>query len=1292
MPTYKRAFARLVIVLLTAFSSAMIGAALRAGPQKPSPSGAEIRQEEKVNAPVEKKKDEAGPDQGVIVYDLVTDGATVTALCHPTAAAKGGGGAVAEDFSFKLEDLAGACELAEGVLEERRKHFGDKHYRVADARLMLAQLRQMQKLAPDQAKLLAQAAPLHGQSRGALAKGNPQAALPLSEPALEIRTQVLGWEVPLSMVTLNDLAYCHKAIRSYAKAESLYERSLAIHEKVAGAQHPDLAFVLSSFGEMYYDQGEYAKTEPLWQKALDIRKALRADKPADYADSLNEVASLRRTQARYREAAPLYQQALAIRKELVGEQHPDYANCLTNLATIYEHLGEFTKAEPLEDQAMGIFKSVFGDKDPRYAGALSARAIRYSDLGQYAKAEQDLERALAIRKEVLGTKHPDYVASLNNLSTLYRQGDLYEKAEAVSREALVAAKVVVGEKHYFYAISLYNLASLYDLKGQYASAEPLLEQAVALCKEVSGEKSKDYVVGLSQLAAHYLRKSDYVKALALLGQAATIGKETLGDSHPYYISTLETLAKSYTEIGNYTHAVVLQRQIVEARRKSSGETSSAFAHSLRELASSYAGLEEYGRAAPMLRRALEIQKELFGENNLAYAATLYALGSLHYDMLEFAQAEPLLLKSAAIRKNIEGVEHPEYATNLDALGTLYLALADYAKAYAYSREALRITRSHVQQTADAQSEQQQLSFSRYCQLKLNRYLTIGLAARADAEEEYGEVLAWKGMVWARQLRMRRLRGAASDVHPETIRLAIQLATAGQRLANLTVSQLGSTPSPQRGEELAALSGEIERLEKDLSRASAPFRRQLELRDVTAQKLRACLPTGSVLVDFLEYWHHAPRDATGPGGDEPCLTAFVIKPDRAAARVELGPMAPISKLVARWRESFGAERTGAEVNPATELRRLVWQPLEPYLNDAKMVLVSPDESLGRLAFSALPGREPGQFLIEERAIAVVAVPQLLPELMEQERLDNREPSLLVVGDVDFDRIGSKSRLAQAKPAAAADNGSTVLGEARSVARAAPRGLPGAPARKFDPLPATGTEISAIKRSFQRRFPAARVTELRGSEAHTEALRGQAVRHQYLHLATHGFFAPEGVPSALEANAGAPQPSGMGRIGSSPIAGFHPGLLSGIALAGANRPEDADDGILTALEVADLDLAGVNLVVLSACGTSLGEAARAEGLQGLQRAFQVAGARSVIASLWDVPDRATQLLMERFYDNLWQKKQSKFDALREAQLWVMKEMPKNPETFRGGLVRADKTTDERSRYVRYWAAFVLSGDWR
>jgi CHAT domain-containing protein len=190
------------------------------------------------------------------------------------------------------------------------------------------------------------------------------------------------------------------------------------------------------------------------------------------------------------------------------------------------------------------------------------------------------------------------------------------------------------------------------------------------------------------------------------------------------------------------------------------------------------------------------------------------------------------------------------------------------------------------------------------------------------------------------------------------------------------------------------------------------------------------------------------------------------------------------------------------------------------------------------------------------------------------------------------------------------------------------------------------------------------------------------------------------SALEA-AGKTTEGDLDREG---VSGWHPGLLSGLVLAGANRPTDEDVGVLTASEIAEMDLGNLHLAVLSACETGLGKEAGGEGMLGLQRAFAVAGCKSVVTSLWSVHDAATSVLMERFYYYLWEKKASKLEALRQAQLDVLKRPEMVEERARSfaaakvtvrGIGKASAPlprTGERRSPVAWWAAWQLSGDWR
>jgi CHAT domain-containing protein len=245
-----------------------------------------------------------------------------------------------------------------------------------------------------------------------------------------------------------------------------------------------------------------------------------------------------------------------------------------------------------------------------------------------------------------------------------------------------------------------------------------------------------------------------------------------------------------------------------------------------------------------------------------------------------------------------------------------------------------------------------------------------------------------------------------------------------------------------------------------------------------------------------------------------------------------------------------------------------------------------------------------------------------------------------------------------------------------------------------LPATSAEVAGIARVYQARFPEGVVVSLTGPAATESALRQAAPNCRVLHLATHGFFDPTSQRFDFAAQSSARTGPRIDPFGGQRLVDFYPGLLSGIALAGANRPQVSagqDDGVLTALEVAVLDLSQCDLAVLSACETGLGKAAGGEGLLGLQRAFQVANAKTVVASLWSVNDDATGLLITEFYRNLWERNLPKGESLRQAQLKMLRGGLRPDESTAKrprGLKRPDAPQDYRKPY--YWAAFELSGD--
>lgn len=1083
-----------------------------------------------------------------------------------------------------------------------------------------------------------------------------EAAGEMRQEIVSMKTRIFGpqhWEVTDATLALADV-------------ERLTAMTSKQRERLAEAGR------WNKRGVRLFKQGKFTEGLPLVERAAEaIKDILGSDHPR-YATSLNNLAMLYHSVGDHAHAVPLYQQALEIWKEVLGEKHPDYANGLNNLAGLYYSMGDYVRAEPLFEEALETVKEVLGEKHADYAMSLNNLAGLYHYMGDDARSEPLLQQALEIQTALLGENSPEYAVSLNNLGMLNRFMGNYARAEPIFRKALRIRKEVLGEQHPDYAESLNNLAGLYYSMGDYIRAETLYQQALKIRKDVLGKKHRDYAQSLNDLAGLCQSMGDYVRAESLYQQALRIRKEVLGEQHPHYAQSLNDLATLYYCMRDYASAELLFQRNLETVKEVLGKKHPDYARIMSNLAGLYASTGDYARAEPLYHQALEIEKVVLGEKHPSYASSLNGLAMLYQRMGDYEHARPLYHQAQEIRKEVLGETHPKYAQSLKNLATLHESGGDDAGAELLYRQALEFARGNLNLCSRVQSERQQLVMSQYLRHYLDAYLSTTLRLERPLRDAYQYVLVWKGAVLARQ-RWLRLGQQSSD--PEMDRGLAELQSTASRLATLVFA----VPDPKKRDvwrrQVEELTERKEQLERELARSSVEVRREQARTQVTPQQLRQALPDNVVLVDFLEYDRSTQSaEKKGEVRSERCLTAFLVHSKGPIVRVELGPVTPITHAVQRWRRDFGMPADDGQPDPGQQLRTLVWQPLQQYTEDADIVLVSPDGVLNRLPLAALPGSEPETCLLEETALAIVPVPQLLPELLGKRtdgHTDDSPPNLLLVGDVDFDFHPSEEP-------------TQIDVSSRPWSRRRAGSL-----QTWDPLPGTRAEILSIEDSFTRAIPEAVPRVLREGVASEAAVREAISDYEYLHFATHGFFAPSTVKSALTPDEG-DRPLGRAPLARQAVTGFHPGLLSGIVLAGANRPAiDGDDGVLTALEVAQLDLRRAELVVLSACETGLGEVASGEGVLGLQRAFQVAGAKSVVTSLWKVEDQATCKLMERFYENYWTRRLGMLDSLREAQLWMLR------EGHQRGAVRLDVESEpEQSTRTPayYWAGFALSGDWR
>jgi CHAT domain-containing protein/tetratricopeptide (TPR) repeat protein len=959
---------------------------------------------------------------------------------------------------------------------------------------------------------------------------------------------------------------------------------------------------------------------------------------------------------RYAEAQPFAARALELTRAVRGEPHPEVAAALGRLAGLCELAGDWGAAVKHREAAVAQRIRLHGAGDWRTADARVALrfAHKAATLGKAERAEV----LAALRQEQEAKRQPGAEAErmLTGVLPAYRK--------CLGGEDLAVARVLValGVRRY--------------RRGDRRGALPAWREALAIYRQALPQGHPAIAGSLNNLGLVQGDLGRHAEALKSHEEALAIRRKALPGGHPEIAASLNNLGVVQGDLGRHREALKSHEEALALFRKALPPGHPHIALSLNNLGNVQRALGKHEEALKSHEEALALYRKALPRGHPHIAQSLINLGNVQRALGRPAEALKSHEEALAIRRQALPPGHPEIALSLTNLVVSVMASGtDRRSALAWLKEATGIYQRHLSRLALAQAEAEQLRAAGAERRALD--LFVSLAGQDRAEQACSLVVASKGAVTARQ----RWGRASRQSDRRSAELLEDLRQANLALLRFALDdrpdRRGAGRVDARAEmaRLRELGRRRDRLEEELARRSASYRRLLRQDRRGAAEVRAALPAGAALIDFLEYSRASPP-AKGKAGltEERRLLAFVVRPGQEkAALVRLGGAHRLADLIDAWRSTHGSGKKPppGQADPAVALRRELWLPLEKHLEGARLVLASPDGPLNGLPLAALPGAKPGTFLVQQYAFAVVPVPQLLPELLAPRRRQG-QPTLLLVGGIDF-------------------------GKGKPPAKGA---LPYFPA-----LPGTESEVNDLRRRFEDAFPDAPAPRrLRKDNATRAAFLKEAPGARFLHVATHGFFAPASEPSALAAA------SRAGLLGAGAlrweVVGRHPALLSGLVFAGVNDATKREEAVLTALEATELRLENAELVTLSACDTGLGAVAGGEGVLGLQRAFQLAGARSVVASLWSVSDAATSVLMEQFYTRLWQKKVAPLEALRQAQLFVLKNpdrVRRRARELRDALAArgfeddaevgkpAARPKQGRSP-VAWWAPWVLSGDWR
>jgi tetratricopeptide (TPR) repeat protein len=725
-------------------------------------------------------------------------------------------------------------------------------------------------------------------------------------------------------------------------------------------------------------------------------------------------------------------------------------------------------------------------------------------------------------------------------------------------------------------------------------------------------------------------------------------------------------------------------------------------------------LYEQGRdqeALGLAVQARDLIRRHVGEGHPYYADSLDNLARVHRDMGNYATAEPLFREAREIRRSALGEGHPDYADSLDNLAVISIAAGRVVEAIGLMEQAVHIYDRMIGEVLAAGSERQSTRFLSTVSYNLHGFLSLVLQCLSDtpaAVRAALDLVLRRKAIAAEAVAIQRdgvLGGKYAALEPKLR----SLAALRMRIARQTLAGPGRDSLEAHQRVLAAWNAQRVRLEIELAREIPETDLEQKLRSADHRRVALGLPQGACLVEFVRFnprnFHALPAQGE-PSWKPARYVAFVLlagEPD-GVQMIDLGEADPIDRLIADFRAGITAEAETDDCRDMTKqvnhagssshsdvgsaLRIAVFDRVAPAFRGRSRLLIAPDGDLTRLPFEVL-AIAGGRCLIDDYQISYLSCGRDV--LRFGVGTTGRPGHPLVVADPDFDLdSGSGPPLSGIHPSQTASEPKCGDGTRLSAwDREAPSARP--------PQPLTPTHLfrsaSRLRRDLRAgafhfgRLPGTRaegqaIADLLGfslwlDDVALEGLLKAVCRSpRILHLATHGFFLADIRPELgwESLKLGAAFLSADGRSLRAEPLPEDPMLRSGLALAGANTwlrggnpPEEAEDGLLTAEDVTGLDLLDTELVVLSACETGLGQVHVGEGVFGLRRAFVLAGARTLVMSMWKVPDEPTRELMEDFYGRLLAG-QGRAEALRQAQL-TMK--AKYPNPF-------------------YWGAFICQGD--
>ncbi len=874
----------------------------------------------------------------------------------------------------------------------------------------------------------------------------------------------------------------------------------------------------------------------------------------------------------------------------------------------------------------------------REVDSLMQLASRFAEEGAFDQALEINSIVEKITIDKIGKQTASYAGVCFNYGWIFQSKGNYPEAERWYAQSCNIRENVLGKEHRDYASSLHQLGAMYYLNGNnYDNAERCYLQAKGIREKILGKDDLDYATTVNALGNLYFYSGNLTLAEAHYREAMLIREKKLGKENIIYSGSLNNLGMVSFTLGRYEEAEFYYKANISIIAKTKGKNTVRYAGGIFNLSGVYRAKRDYNTAEQLLLQCNSILDTLC-ESEINYLSCMAALGSLYFETGRFDLSEKYHLKAKSLRGKVLGKEHLSYEMSLADLSELYWKMGRHDAAAVHFAETAARQRAHLAKAALHFSEREVASFLSTFSGEIDQLYSFAAAHSGNyhsiAEECFNNALFHRGFLLNTAFLIR-------NVSEPKLTEKLNRLKSCQRMLSAEYSK----PDAELDSALVSdLEGQANAIEKDLTNTVAGYGEFV--RQIHWQEVKAALRPGEAVIEFVHFNYYKPEPTDSvlyaalllaPGMEHPLFLPLFEEKSLEALLPSLG-QAQFEYVNQLYHDEA--------------LVKLIWSSLMPHLNGIKTLYFSTTGLLHRLNLAALPL---GEHLRLSDRFDLVALGSSRQLVATQVQPPAHTPAV-VFGAIQYE-MDSSSITSSIDYVCPGNNRGLSFNQTDSTLRG----------DTWNYLKWSEKEVENVRAALSGAGVDARI--IKGRQATEESFKqiGQGgPSPRILHISTHGYFFPdpENIPHSAFRTPQSEEP--VFKLSD------HPMIRSGLILAGANHAwktgsplGNREDGILTAYEISQMDLRNTELVVLSACETGLGHIEGNEGVYGLQRAFKIAGAKTLVMSLWQVPDYQTQELMTVFY-----------------QKWLLGKLP-----VRQALQAAQKEMRDKGYEPYYWAGFVV-----